>query len=114
LKHALEYFERGNVSTYILHGLGEDSERTLKLVEELASIGVLAIVSPVRPSVGSQLADYIPTYVDNLDSSVEFYKRIGSILYKSGINPEKTVAGCHKCGGCSPEQEAYDWAATVH
>jgi radical SAM protein (TIGR04043 family) len=114
LKHALDYFDRGNVSTYILHGLGEDSERTLTLVEELASIGVLPIVSPVRPAAGSQLADYIPTYVDNLDSSVEFYKRIGSILFRTGINPEKTMAGCHKCGGCSPEQEAYDWAATVH
>lgn len=114
LKHALDYFERGNVSTYVLHGLGEDSERTLTLVEELAAMGVLAIVSPVRPAAGSQLADYIPTYVDNLDSSVEFYKSIGSILFKNGINPEKTVAGCHKCGGCSPEQEAYDWAATVH
>ena len=114
LKHALDYFERGNVSTYVLHGLGEDSERTLTLVEELASIGVLPIVSPVRPSAGSQLADYVPTYVDNLDSSVEIYKRVGSILYENEINPEKTVAGCHKCGGCSPEQEAYDWAATVH
>jgi radical SAM protein (TIGR04043 family) len=114
LKRAREYFEWGHVSSYILHGLGESLGKTLPLVEELASIGVLPIVAPVRPSIGSRLAEYIPTYVDNLDSSVEFYKRIGTILYRNRINPEKTIAGCHKCGGCTPEQEAYDWAATVH
>jgi radical SAM protein (TIGR04043 family) len=114
LKFALEYFDRGNVSTYVLHGLGEDWQQTLEVVEELASLGVLPIVAPIRPAGGSQLADYIPTYVDNLDASIEFYKRIGLILFRNGINPEKTVAGCHKCGGCTPEQEAYDWAAQAN
>lgn len=114
LRYAREYFEWGNVSSYVLHGLGEDLDQTLTLMEELASIGVLPIVAPVRPSLGSELADYVPTYVNSLDSSVEFYKKIGLILYQNKINPEKTVAGCHKCGGCTPEQEAYDWAATVH
>ncbi len=102
------------MSTYVLHGLGENQEQTLEVVEELASIGVLPIVAPIRPAAGSQLAGYIPTYVDNLDTSIEFYKRIGSILYKNRINPEKTLAGCHRCGGCTPEQEAYDWAAQVN
>ncbi|MFW9788370.1 MAG: radical SAM protein [Candidatus Thorarchaeota archaeon] len=110
-KIALEHFDRGNVSTYVLQGLGEDSEQTLQVVEELASIGVLPIVAPVRPAFGSQLAQYVPTYVDNLEESVEFYKKVGLILFRNGINPEKTTAGCHHCGGCTPEQEAYDWAA---
>jgi len=110
-KHALDFFERGNVSTFLLYGLGEDLGRTLSLVEELATVGVLPVVTPVRPSRGSQLADYIPTYVGNLDSSIDFYKRIGTILHKNGLNPENTIAGCHKCGGCTPNQEAYDWAA---
>jgi radical SAM protein (TIGR04043 family) len=110
-QHALDYFDRGNVSTFLLYGLGEDLKQTLALVKELADVGVLPVVTPVRPSSGSQLKDYIPTYVDNLDSTVEFYKRIGSILYDNDLNPDHTVAGCHKCGGCTPNQEAYDWAA---
>ncbi|MHA1963011.1 MAG: radical SAM protein [Candidatus Thorarchaeota archaeon] len=114
LKFALEHFAHGNVSTYVLHGLGEDREQTLEVVEELASIGVLPIVAPIRPAAGSQLVDYIPTYVNNLETSIEFYKKIGLILYRNGINPEKTIAGCHRCGGCTPEQEAYDWAAQAH
>jgi radical SAM protein (TIGR04043 family) len=110
-QHALDFFESGNVSTFLLYGLGEDLGQTLALVEELAEIGVLPVVTPVRPSRGSQLADYIPTYVGNLDSSIEFYKRIGTTLHNNGLNPGNTVAGCHKCGGCTPNQEAYDWAA---
>ncbi len=108
---ALKYFEKGHVSTFILHGLGEDMQKTLNLVEELSHIGVMPIVAPVRPSQGSQLADYVPTYIGNLSASVAFYKHIGSILFKHGLNPKKTAGGCHKCGGCTPIQEAYDWAA---
>lgn len=111
-QHALDFFDRGNVSTFLLYGLGEDMEKTLALVEELAEVGVLPVVTPVRPSRGSQLADYVPTYVGNLDSSTEFYKKIGTLLFDNGLNPENTFAGCHKCGGCTPNQEAYDWAAS--
>ena len=107
---ALDYFERGDVSTFLLHGLGEDFEATLSLVEELAEVGVMPIVAPVRPSAGSQLADYVPTYVNNLDQSVDLYKKVGLILHRNGLNPEQTTAGCHSCCGCTPIQEAYDWA----
>jgi radical SAM protein (TIGR04043 family) len=110
-QYALKYFEKGHVSTFILHGLGEDIQKTLGLVEELSQFGVMPIVAPVRPSQGSQLADYIPPYIGDLAGSVSFYKRIGAILYDHGLSPKKTAAGCHKCGGCTPIQEAYDWAA---
>jgi radical SAM protein (TIGR04043 family) len=112
--YALDYLGRGNVSTFLLYGLGEDPEKTLMLVRELADEGVLPVVTPVRPGHGSQLSDFIPTYVKDLDASVAFYKKIGTILYENSLNPEKTAAGCHKCGGCTPGQEAYDWAAENH
>lgn len=110
-QYALDFFERGNVSTFLLHGLGEDYSQTLALVTELAEVGVLPVVTPVRPSKGSQLADYIPTYVEDFEASIDLYKNIGTILFDNELNPENTVAGCHKCGGCTPNQEAYDWAA---
>jgi radical SAM protein (TIGR04043 family) len=112
-EYALNHFERGHVSTFILYGLGEDSTKTLNLVRELAEVGVISVVSPIRPSAGSQLADYKPTYVNNLDASVDFYKEVGKLLFENGLNPRKTKAGCHKCGGCTPIQEAYDWAASI-
>ncbi len=112
-QYARDYFPRGHVSTFILHGLGEDTERSLDLIRELAEVGVMAVVAPVRPSQGSQLANYKPSYVGHLDEAVEFYKEVGMILFKNGLNPKTTVAGCHSCGGCTPIQEAYDWAASV-
>ena len=111
--YALEYFERGNVSTFILHGLGEDVEKTISLAQELAESGIVPIVAPFRPAPGSQLADFIPTYVENLKESIRLYKEVGKALFQWDINPSETMAGCHRCGGCSPIQEAYDWAASL-
>lgn len=110
-QHAIPLFGRGNVTTFLLHGLGEDIETTLEFIAEIAKMGVLPIVAPIRPSTGSHLAEFTPTYVNNLDESVDFYKKIGQILYSEGLNPKETVAGCSLCGGCTPIQEAYDWAA---
>jgi radical SAM protein (TIGR04043 family) len=109
--YAMQFFEWGHVSTFILHGLGEEEESTIDLVEEISRIGVMPVVTPIRPSPSSALGEYIPPYVGNLEKSVAFYKRVGSILYANRLNPMKTAAGCHICGGCTPIQEAYDWAA---
>jgi len=112
-KYALELFEKGHVSTFILHGLGEDPLNTLSLIEELSEVGVMPVVAPVRPSRGSLLANYKPTYAGQLDEAVEFYKEVGKILFKHELNPKETLSGCHRCGGCTPIQEAYDWAASL-
>lgn len=112
-QYALDCFERGRVSTFILHGLGEDKSRTLSLVGELSEAGIMSVVAPVRPSSGSQLANYKPTYVGHLEESIEFYKEIGKILFQHNLNPKETAAGCHRCGGCTPIQEAYEWAASL-
>jgi radical SAM protein (TIGR04043 family) len=109
-KKALSLFDRGQVSTYILHGLGEDVITTLNQLEELAILGVMPVVAPVRPAGGSQLVSFTPTYVGAFEESVDFYKQVGRILYKWHLNPEKTLGGCHECGGCTPIQEAFDWA----
>ncbi len=106
----VDIFGRGNVSTFLLQGLGEDYTETLALVEELSEIGVLAVVAPLRPAPSSQIADHIPPYVGTLEESIRFYEDIGKILYRWNLNPQDTLAGCHSCGGCTPIQEAYDWA----
>lgn len=108
--HALSRLGRGDVSTFFLHGLGEDAAATLHMVDEVSDMGVMPVVLPVRPALGSQLADYTPTYVGDLGDSVEFYKKVGRILVKHRLNPAETAAGCPRCGACTPIQEAYDWA----
>jgi hypothetical protein len=110
--YALDYFERGNVSTFILYGLGENVNKTISLVQELAEAGVVPIVAPFRPAPGSMLSDFTPTYVGKLEESLKLYQEVGNALHQWNINPSETLAGCHRCGGCSPIQEAYDWAAS--
>ena len=112
-KHAVGLFGKGNVSTFILHGFGEDLGETLEAVEKIAEIGVMPIVAPIRPAPGSQLVDYTPTYVGHLEESLEFYKGIGRVLCESNLNPSMAVGSCSKCGGCTPIQEAYDWAEAL-
>ncbi|UCE09634.1 MAG: radical SAM protein [Candidatus Thorarchaeota archaeon] len=112
-KHAVGLLGRGNVSTFLLHGLGEDTQLTMNFIDEIAEIGVMPILAPVRPAPGSHLANYIPSYVGDLDGSLRTYKNLGNALYKWGLNPDSSVAGCQSCGGCTPIHEAYDWAASL-
>ncbi len=108
---ARKYFKKGDVSTFLLFGLGENLEQTIDLCEYLAQKGILPVVTPFRPAPGSQLADFVPHYVGRLDESVEFYKKLGTILFKHGLDPKSTSAGCSRCGGCTPMQDAYNWAS---
>lgn len=107
---AVEIFPKGNVSTFILHGLGENLQESLVRIREFAELGIMPVVAPIRPAPGSQLANYKPSYVGKLDESLDFYKQVGKILLDNGLNPKETFAGCHRCGGCTPIQEAYDSA----
>ncbi len=109
-ERSLEFFKRGDVSTFILYGLGESLEKTLRLCEDVARMGVMPIVTPFRPALGSQLADFVPSYVGAFEETLEFYKSLGHILATNGLNPRNSVGGCSRCGGCTPIQAAYDWA----
>ncbi|MEM2143421.1 MAG: radical SAM protein, partial [Candidatus Thorarchaeota archaeon] len=78
---------------------------------DLAQMGVMPVVVPFRPASGSILADATPSYVGNLDATLSLYKGVGRILFDNGLDPSRTLAGCHRCGACTPIGEAYDWAA---
>ncbi|MHA1959415.1 MAG: radical SAM protein [Candidatus Thorarchaeota archaeon] len=110
--HAVSLIGRGNVSTFLLHGLEEDNQTTMRFIDKIAEIGVMPILAPIRPAPGSQLANYTPSYVGDLDGSIELYKHLGRALYKWGLSPDSAVAGCQRCGGCTPIQEAYEWASS--
>jgi radical SAM protein (TIGR04043 family) len=112
-EHAVRLIGRGNVSTFLLHGLEEDIQKTMSFIDKIAEIGVMPILAPIRPAPGSQLANYTPTYVGDLDGSVELYKHLGRALHKWELSPDSSAAGCQRCGGCTPLQEAYEWALSA-
>lgn len=95
---AVKVFGRGQVSTYILAGLGDSAETILSVSEKLIALGVYPFVVPFVPVRGTPLEDH-PT------PSAEFMRSIlaplADSLVAAGMTSDKSVAGCNKCGACS-------------
>ncbi|ADG19547.1 Radical SAM domain protein [Paraburkholderia atlantica] len=95
---AVAVFGKGQVSTYILAGLGDTAEAILSISRELIDIGVYPFVVPFVPISGTPLEDHpAPT--------PEFMKSIlaplGAMLRDAKMRSADIKAGCGKCGACS-------------
>ena len=95
---AVQVFGRGQVSTYILAGLGDSEDAIAQMSERLASVGVYPFVVPFVPIDGTPLAHH-----PKPDSAFmqRLYPRIGASLRKHGLHSANINAGCAKCGACS-------------
>ena len=95
---AVAVFGRGQVSTYLLAGLGDSIEGLLEAAERLVQIGVYPFVVPFVPVNGTPLADRHPP-------SAEFMRRVlqplGGWLAQAGLTSNTVKAGCAKCAACS-------------
>lgn len=97
-KAAVEVFGRGQVSTYILAGLGDTREEILDMTAKLTEIGVYPFVVPFVPIQGTPLEHHPkpePGFMQTL------YPEIGAQLKQHHLKSEDTQAGCAKCGACS-------------
>lgn len=95
---AVEVFGRGQVSTYILAGLGDSAEDIISMSKILVEIGVYPFVVPFTPIVGTPLAQRAsPTG----EFMYPILKAVGNLLHQAGMNSENTKAGCAKCGACT-------------
>lgn len=95
---AVEVFGRGQVSTYLLAGLGDSKETLLAVSARLIKIGVYPFVVPFVPITGTPLAQTLPP---SSELMFELYQQIGQMLKKSDLLSSKMKAGCAKCGACS-------------
>ncbi len=95
---ALKVFGHGQVSTYILAGLGDSEDEIAGISERLAALGVYPFVVPFVPIDGTPLAQHPKP--DNAMLQ-RLYPRIGASLRRHGLHSEKINAGCAKCGACS-------------
>ena len=95
---AVKVFGRGQVSTYLLAGLGDSKETLLEVSDRLIDIGVYPFVVPFVPIVGTPLAGQSPP-----DSAFMFdlYQTIGARLKQANLLSADIKAGCAKCGACS-------------
>ncbi|MFW9984672.1 MAG: radical SAM protein [Candidatus Odinarchaeota archaeon] len=106
-RQAVRIFGRGQVSTFILLGLGETSGQLHQGFKTTIEIGVIPVPVPCRPNPGSHLESYIPPYVENLDQIVDIYLDCAQLLYDHQLDPRKHRAGCVRCRGCTALTEAY-------
>ncbi len=95
---AVKVFGRGQVSTYLLAGLGDSVESLLEGSRQLISLGVYPFVVPFVPVTGTPLAGHAPP-------TAEFMKAVlaplGAMLTEAGMTSDTVKAGCAKCGACS-------------
>lgn len=95
---ATKVFGRGQVSTYLLAGLGDSKETLLDVSQRLIDIGVYPFVVPFVPIGGTPLAHHEPP---SSEFMVDLYQGIGQMLKQANLLSSDMKAGCAKCGACS-------------
>ncbi len=106
-KNAVRIFGKGQVSSFILLGLGETPEQLHQGFKTTIEIGVIPVPVPCRPNPGSHLEGHIPNYIRNLDQVVDIYLDCANLLYDHELDPTMHRAGCIRCTGCTALTEAY-------
>ena len=95
---AVEVFGWGQVSTYILAGLGDSLETIIATCDRLINLGVYPFVVPFVPITGTPLENQKPP---SSDFMYAIYERVGAMLNQAGMFSQDIKAGCAKCGACS-------------
>lgn len=95
---AVGVFGRGQVSTYILAGLGDSREAILEMGERLIGMGVYPFVVPFVPISGTPLEDHPAPEPEFMRSILQ---PLGEMLTRAGMRSADIKAGCGKCGACS-------------
>ncbi len=95
---AVPVFGRGQVSTYILAGLGDTKEAILAMCAQLIARGVYPFVVPFIPISGTPLEGHAgptPGFMH------EILAPLAQMVRAAGLRATDIKAGCGKCGACS-------------
>jgi len=95
---AVSVFGRGQVSTYILAGLGDPVEAIVDACRTLVALGVYPFVVPFVPISGTPLEHHpapSPAFLEAVLSQV------ADLLSEGSLRSSDVKAGCVKCGACS-------------
>jgi radical SAM protein (TIGR04043 family) len=97
-ERAVSVFGRGQVSTYILAGLGDTAEAIVDACRTLVSIGVYPFVVPFVPISGTPLEGHpapSPAFLETV------LGQVAALLAQGSMRSSDVKAGCVKCGACS-------------
>jgi radical SAM protein (TIGR04043 family) len=95
---AVEVFGRGQVSTYLLAGLGDTIESLHAAARTLIDLGVYPFIVPFVPVTGTPLAGSPPPTADFMRAVLA---PVGDWLTTANITSDTVKAGCVKCAACT-------------
>jgi radical SAM protein (TIGR04043 family) len=97
-ERAVECFGQGQVTTYVILGMGEDPDLTVEGCRRAIDMGVYPFVVPLRPVAGSLMANEHPPEHPYVESVL---KRVVPYLQERGLAATTALAGCARCQACS-------------
>ena len=97
-ERAVDRFGEGQVSTYVILGMGEDPELTVQGCRRAIDIGVFPFVVPIRPVAGSLMEDVKPP---DRAYTQRVYRQVGAYMAERGMDSNAPKAGCARCKACS-------------
>jgi biotin synthase-related radical SAM superfamily protein len=97
-ERAVALFGEGQVSTYVILGMGEDPELTVQGCRRAVDMGVLPFVVPLRPVAGSLMQDVLPP---DPQYTQRIYRKVASYMLDRGVSSATARAGCARCQACS-------------
>ncbi|NJN03560.1 MAG: MSMEG_0568 family radical SAM protein [Leptolyngbyaceae cyanobacterium SL_1_1] len=95
---AVRVFGWGQVSTYLLAGLGDSLKDLVATCDRLIALGVYPFVVPFVPITGTPLANHP---APESDFMLTLYQQVGALLIQADMSSAEIKAGCAKCGACS-------------
>jgi radical SAM protein (TIGR04043 family) len=97
-ERAVAAFGAGQVSTYVILGMGEDVDITVEGCKRAIDLGVYPFVVPLRPVPGSLMEDFRPPPREAVEA---VYRRVVPLLAARGLSAAGVTAGCARCQACS-------------
>jgi radical SAM protein (TIGR04043 family) len=97
-ERAVAAFGPGQVSTYVILGMGEDEKTTIDGCKRAIDMGVYPFIVPLRPVPGSLMQDLLPPPREAVEA---VYRQVVPYLAKKGMSSAGVTAGCARCQACS-------------
>ncbi|MDS1113811.1 MSMEG_0568 family radical SAM protein [Gordonia westfalica] len=98
---AVRVFGRNQVSTYLLVGLGEDTDEMIAGAKELADMGVYPFIVPFRRHAGTLAVDVDDAPAPDPAIVEKISREVARHLTLIGMAGADQRAGCAACGACS-------------
>ncbi len=97
-RKAVDTYGPGQVTSFIILGLGEPDESVLEGAKVLASMGVYPFLVPLRPLRGTPLETWSPPESGRV---MRLFEAAAATVQEARLSASSCLAGCVRCGACS-------------